>query len=121
MKLSRILLTTLGVLLLACGAFAQEKGSLNLAEKTTVQGKELQPGKYKVQWTGESNNVQVTLKKGNETITVPATVVPSNNANAIESFETHKDSNGEKQLVRIYPAGKKYNLELTGTATASTN
>ena len=84
MKLSRIATTLLGTsLFFAVGAFAQEKSTLTLAEKVTIQGTELKPGKYNVQWDGAGPNVQVRIFQGKNNLgTFPATVVAKDTSNA---------------------------------------
>ena len=119
MKLSRIVVTSLGVALLAIGAFAAEKGSLDIASAITVQGKTLAPGTYKVEWNGEGPNVQVSISKGKETIVVPATVVPSSSVNAVDAYAEHTLADGSKTLQAIYPHGKKFELDIRETGTAA--
>jgi len=55
MKVANITLTFLaGALLLATGSFAGEanKATLRLQEKVTVEGKQLPPGTYRLEWDG---------------------------------------------------------------------
>jgi hypothetical protein len=120
MKLSRIGTTLLGAsLFFAMGAFAQEKSTLSLAEKVTIQGTELKPGKYNVQWDGSGPNVQVTIFQGKNNLgTFPATVVAKDTSNTGAGYESRKESNGSKSIVAIYPNGKKYQLEIGQTQAA---
>ena len=67
MKVSRIVTTLFGAsLLFAVGAFAQERGTVNLTDKINVQGTELKPGKYDFEWQGSGSTVQVSIRKGKE-------------------------------------------------------
>jgi hypothetical protein len=114
MKLSRIASILLGTsLFFAVGAFAQEKSTLTLAEKVTIQGTEIKPGKYNLQWDGAGPNVQVSIFQGKNNLgTFPATVVAKDTSNAGAGYESKKESNGSKSIVAIYPSGKKYQLEI---------
>jgi hypothetical protein len=114
MKLSRIATTLFGAsLLFAFGAFAQEKSNLNVTETVKVQGTELKPGKYIVQWDGAGPNVQVSIHQGKNNLgTFPATVVPVSTANIGDGVEAQREPGGSQSLVAIYPKGKKYQLEL---------
>lgn len=120
MKLSRIATTMAGAsLLLAAGAFAQEKSTLSLAEKVNIQGTELKPGKYEVKWDGSGPNVQVSISQGKSTIgTFPATVVARDTSNTGGGYEAKKETNGSKSIVAIYPSGKKIQLEIGQTQAA---
>ena len=53
MKTSKSLFLGLA-LLLATSAFAANKGSLTVQEPMTVNGTQLKPGDYKVQWDGNA-------------------------------------------------------------------
>ena len=114
MKLSKIVMIAVaGMLLLSAGAFAREKGKLNLTENVTVQGKVLKPGEYKLEWEGSGNNVQLSFIQGRETVaTVPATIVPSQNSNLANASSTTTEADGSKSLGAYYPEGKKFFLEL---------
>jgi len=121
MKLSRIGTTVVaGMLLLAAGAFAQEKGSLNLTENLSVQGKVLTPGNYKLQWEGKGPNVQLNIIRGKEIVaTVPATIVSSATANYANAYGARTEGDGSKVLEVYYPEGKKFTLELNKSETAN--
>ena len=120
MKLSRIAMTVAaGMLLFAAGAFAQEKGSLNLTENLTVQGKVLTPGQYKLEWNGKGPNVTVNIIRDNETVaTVPAMIVTSAMPNYGNGVGTRKEADGSKILEVYYPQGKKFSLNLTQSQAA---
>ena len=84
MSLSRNIFSVAAAsLLLAGGAVAAgaSKGTLHLFENVTVQGKQLAPGDYKVEWTGEGPNVQLSIEQGKQTVAVPARVTPVNEKN----------------------------------------
>lgn len=114
MKLSRISTILLGAsLLFAVGAPAQEKSTLNLTETLKVQGTELKPGRYTVEWDGSGPTVQVSIHQGKNNVgTFPATVVATPSSNSGVAYEAQRETNGSKSLVAIYPNGKKYSLEI---------
>ena len=113
MKLSRIATTLFGAsLLFAAGAFAQEHSTINISEKINVQGTELKPGKYDLQWEGSGSTVQVSIRKGKDTIvTVPATLVARDKSNN-GGYGARTEADGSRSLFAIYPAGKKVELEI---------
>ena len=113
MKTSRIVTTLFGAsLLFAVGAFAQERGTLTLTDKINVQGTELKAGKYDVDWEGSGPTVQVNIRRGKSIVTVPATLVTKQSANVTGGYGARKESDGTRSLFAIYPAGKKYELEI---------
>ncbi len=79
MKMSRFSLAILSAaFLFSTSAFAQSenKGKLSVPETITVEGKQLPPGDYKVEWDGTGPNVEVKILKGKETVaTAPARLV----------------------------------------------
>ena len=114
MKVSRIVTTLFGAsLLFAVGALAQERGTLKIDQPIKVQGTELKPGKYNVQWEGSGSTVQVSILKGKENIvTVPATVVTKATSNSNGGYGSRTEADGSHSLFAIYPEGKKVELEI---------
>ncbi len=57
-------------LILSTGAFAKEKneGSFDLSQPATVGATQLEPGHYKVEWTGTSGTVNVDIMKDGKTV-----------------------------------------------------
>ena len=116
MKLSKVVTTVFGTaLLLASGAIAGEnnKTNINLADKVTVEGKTIEPGRYQVEWNGNGPNVQVTVAKGKQQIaSFPARLTEQHSANAASAYSTAAAADGTKSLTAIYVGGKKYILEV---------
>jgi hypothetical protein len=115
MTLSRNLFS-LGLvsLLLAASALAAgaSKGTLHLYDSVTVQGKQLAPGDYKVEWNGEGPNVQLNIDQGKQTVvSVPARVTPVNEKNPSDGYAS-KNKGGENVLSEIFFQGKTYELEI---------
>jgi hypothetical protein len=122
MKVVNISLAFLGgALLLAAGAFAGEtnKATLRLQEKVTVEGKQLSPGTYKLEWDGTGPDVRVNILRGKETVaTVPAHLVEQRAHNAQDGYATNAEADGSKSLTSIYVAGKNLTLQFQGAEAA---
>ena len=93
------LLLALGTALAAGGNSTQ----ITLNSAATVAGTKLEPGTYKVMWTGTGDNLQVTLK-GNKT-EVKATAKTETNAAPLSSTSYVTTKDGE--LSEIRPGGKE--------------
>ena len=101
-------------LLLAASALAAgaSKGNLHLYDSVTVQGKQLAPGDYKVEWSGEGPNVQLSIDQGKQTVvSVPAHVTPVSEKNTSDGYASKKEG-GENVLSEIFFQGKTYQLEI---------
>jgi hypothetical protein len=120
MKVSRNLFgVTFATLLLATGAFAApaSRGTLKLFEPVTVQGKELAPGKYTVEWNGEGPNVQLNIADGKNAVTaVPARIVPGAK-NRTTGYSSEKQQDGRSELTNLFFEGKAYQLEIGDSAS----
>src|SRR5215470_16224465 len=89
------------------------KSSLKLYETTTVEGKALQPGDYKVTWEGSGPTVQVTIQQGKETVaTFQAHVTEQATRNTGDAYGSSSEPNGSRVLTAIYPGGKRIALEV---------
>jgi len=100
-------------LLLASSAFAGTKGSLQLNSAVTVNGTQLKPGDYKVEWEGSGPSVEMSILQGNNVVAkVPAHVVELPTAASNTAAVTHDNGNGEKSLAGVRFQGKKIALDL---------
>src|SRR5439155_1071146 len=64
-------------LFLATAAFAGEKASVKVYENVKLNGKTIAPGKYDLEWTGAGPDVQLNIRKGNDTVaSAPAKLIP---------------------------------------------
>src|SRR5258708_13980810 len=120
MKLSRNLFSiTLPSVLLAATAFASpSKGTLKLFEPVTVQGKQLAPGKYTVEWTGEGQNVQLKIADGKNSVSaIPARIVPVNTKNRTSGYASSKQQDGRSELTNVFFEGKAFELQIGETAS----
>jgi len=121
MKVSRNLFSiTLASLLLAATASAApaSKGTLKLFEPVTVQGKELAPGKYTVEWNGEGPNVQLNIADGKNAVTaIPARIVPVSTKNRTSGYASAKQQDGRSELTNVFFEGKAFELQIGETAS----
>jgi len=100
-------------LLLASGAFAASKGSLQISSPTTVNGTMLKAGEYKVEWDGSGPAVELSIKQGKNVIAkVPARIVDLSNASAADAAVTRSNGDGTSSLLGVRFQGKKFALEL---------
>jgi hypothetical protein len=116
MKLSKVSIMLVGAaFVFSSGALAGEshKGKLQLAEKIEVAGKAINPGEYKVEWTGSGMAVQVSLVQGKQTIaTFPAHVTEEATPNKATAYLSSAEMEGSRSLKAIYIGGKRTTLEL---------
>lgn len=104
----------IAIIAFSMSAFAAT-GNMNLISAGKVNGTQLNPGTYKVTWTGEGSNVQVNIEGKGVKMTVPATVV-TNPKNA-EHDTVLKSAEGTVQEVQF--GGKKTVLKFEGTGGAA--
>ncbi|HKE09494.1 MAG TPA: hypothetical protein VKB48_16810 [Candidatus Acidoferrum sp.] len=123
MKISKLSVFLLTAALLGSSAvFAGEvnKTTLKLYETTTVEGKALQPGDYKVTWQGSGPDVQVTIQQGKETVaTFQAHVTEQAARNAGDAYGSSANAGGSRALTAIYPGGKRIALEIGQQSNAT--
>lgn len=105
-------------LLLATSVFAANKGFLQVSDPVTVNGKQIAPGDYKVQWEGAGPNVELNILSGKSVVaTVPARMIELDRSPDRDSAVTSINSDGRKSLNEIRFSGKKYALAI-GSETA---
>lgn len=124
MKVSRLSSIALGgSLLLAASAMAGNtiKKSMHLYESATIEGTQLTPGDYKVEWTGSGPDVQLTILKGKETVaTVPAHVESETLPNSQAGYALKPGKDGGQNIAEIFFAGEKFQLKI-GDGSAAAN
>jgi hypothetical protein len=104
-------------LLLASSAFAGTKANLQLNNLTVVNGTQLKPGDYKLEWEGAGPNVEVSVIKGKNVVAkVPAHVVDLRSPAANSAAVTTKNSDGTTALAGARFEGKKFALEIGDSA-----
>ena len=100
--------------LLATGAFASEKGTLNVREAVQVNGQQLPAGEYQVRWEGTGPNVEVSILHGKkEVVKTSARVVElEQTSNYDAAVLDHTGSTPSISQVRF--AGRKFALAIGG-------
>lgn len=117
MSKSRISLIAVFLLLAFGAAFAASNSAkFDLASAATVAGQKLQPGTYKVTWSGTGDNVAVTITGKNTQVKTTAKTSENNAGMSATSYVTNQ--NGE--LTEIRPSGKNPSLTFTNNQSAST-
>jgi hypothetical protein len=100
-------------LLLTSGAFAATKADLTLQSPTTINGAQLKPGDYKLQWEGSGPNVEVSIQQGKKVIAkVPAKVVDLNVPSQNNAAVLKMNGDGTSTLAGARFEGKKFALEI---------
>jgi hypothetical protein len=111
-KISKGLLLGLA-LLLATSLFAANKGSLQLNDPLTVNGKQLAAGEYRLQWEGNGPSVELSILRGKDVVaSVPARLVDLDRPAQADLTITRKNADGNKTLSEIRFGGKKYSLAI---------
>lgn len=86
---------------LCATAFAAKtsKKTMHLYEKAKLEGKVLNPGDYKVEWSGTGPNIELNIVQGRDTLaTVPARVVAENTSNEHDSYVLQPARNGGESI-----------------------
>ncbi len=133
MKVSRLsAITFAGSLLLSVSAVAGNtiKKSLHVFENVTVEGTQLAPGDYKVEWSGPGPDVKLTILKGKETVATVAAHIESESAsNTQGGYALKPGKDGGQSIAEIFFAGEKFDLKIDqggpgnspGAASGGTN
>ena len=124
-KISKGLLLGLA-LLLATSGFAANKGSLQVDNPVTINGKPLAAGEYTVKWDGAGPNVELNIMRGKNVVaTVPARMLDLEQSPVRDSIITSVNSEGHKSVNEIRFSGKKYafavNAESAKAESSGTN
>jgi len=100
-------------LLLATSAFAANKGSLSVQEPVTINGTQLKPGDYKVQWDGNGPSVELSITQGKKVIAkVPAHIVNLEVPSPSDAAVVKNNGDGTKSLSEVRLSGKKFSLSV---------
>ena len=100
-------------LTLASTAFAASKANLTLNSPTSVNGTNLKPGEYRLEWDGNGPNVEVSIMQGKKVVTkVPAKVVDLGKASSNDSAVLKQTGDGRTTLAGVRFQGKNYALEV---------
>ena len=105
--------------LLATGAFASNKGTLNLQETVLVNGQQLPAGEYQVRWEGSGSNVEVSFMQGKKEVAKTSAKVVELNEKAAYDSTVVDHSGGAAAISQVRFAGKKIALAIGGDTTSS--
>lgn len=123
MKMSRFYVALIGaVLLLPASVFAANtnKKSLHLYEKITVNGQQLAPGDYKVEWNGSGPDVTINIVKGRDMVaTANAQMVSQTESNDQDGYALKPGKDGSQSLSQVFFTGEKYDLNILPSSSAS--
>jgi hypothetical protein len=123
MNLSKLAAALATVALFFTGAAISaeaNKMTFHIDQRVTVNGKILDNGKYTAEWSGEGPNVQVTLLHGKDTVvSFPAQIKQEASANSNDAIGTADNPDGTKQLISIYPNGKRMSIQLRDSGAGS--
>ena len=118
-KVSKGLLLGLA-LLLATSVFAANKGTLQVSDPVTVNGKQLAAGEYTVKWDGAGPDVELNIMKGKKVVaTVPAHMIDIERSPDRDSAITAVNRDGRKSLNEIRFGGKKYAFAISEESAKS--
>lgn len=123
MKPSNVFTLCVGsALLLSSAAFAgnTNRKSLHLTDTVTVEGQQLKPGQYTVEWDGSGPEVQVNIVRGNKTVaTASAHIVAAQTPNKEDAYTTLAQKDGSRSLTQFSFQGERFDLDLSQSANAS--
>jgi hypothetical protein len=103
--------------LLATGAFASNKSTVNVQEAVQVNGQQLPAGEYQIRWEGSGSDVQVSFIRGKkEVVKTSAKIVELDQTSQYDAAVVDR-SNGAS-LTQVRFAGKKFALAIGGEASA---
>ena len=106
-------------MLLATGAFASNKGTLNVQEAVRVNGQQLPAGEYQVRWEGTGSNVEVSFMKGKKEVAkTSAKVIDLDTAPQYDTAVVDRSS-GTPTVSEVRFARKKVALAISGEATSA--
>lgn len=107
-------------MMFATNALAAEKGAMKLFDSTVVNGVQLSPGDYALQWDGSGNSVQLQILQGKKVVATTAASLVQLKAPASQNMTSTKDAgNNARALTEIDFRGKSYALAIGNGASDS--
>ncbi|MGC1484890.1 MAG: hypothetical protein WA789_13925 [Candidatus Acidiferrum sp.] len=123
MKVSKFYVALIGATLLlpACVLAANaNRKSLHLYESITVNGRQLAPGDYKVEWSGSGPDVTINILKGRDTVaSATAQIVSQAESNDQDGYALKPGKDGSQSLSQVFFSGEKYDLNIVPSSSAS--
>jgi len=110
-----------GLALLGTTAFAaSNKGTLQVNEPVTINGKLVPKGEYQVKWEGNGPDVSLSVMRGKQVVaSAPGHLTELGQPNPQDSRTIKIAEDGSKSLTEIRFADKKYVLQIGDTSTQS--
>lgn len=109
-------------LMLPLSALAANKNSSNVVipDNVVVNGKQIQPGTYKVEWNGTGPNVEVSILQGHKTVAqAPARIVDKSYEQ--QAIVTHQNNSGANVLDQIQLKNKELDLNAQSGENSGAN
>lgn len=106
-------------MLFATTALAAEKGTMKLYDPALVNGVQLSPGDYTLQWEGTGNNLQVQILQGKKVIVTTTAALVQLKARASRNMTSAIRENNTKTLTEVEFRGKSYALAIGSNAPES--
>ncbi|MGC1088550.1 MAG: hypothetical protein WA894_08950 [Candidatus Acidiferrum sp.] len=98
------------------------KKSLHLYDEVTVNGTQLAPGDYRVEWSGSGPEVKLDIMKGRETVaTAPARVVSEPESNSQDGYALKPGKDGTQRLAQVFFSGERYDLSILPSSPAGSS
>lgn len=105
--------------LLATGAFASNKGTLNVQETVQVNGQQLPAGEYQIRWDGSGSDVQLIVMRGKtELVKTSAKVVELQEKSPYDSAIIDR-SGRSASVTQVRFGGKKFALAIGGSEASA--
>ena len=109
-----------GVVLIGTVAMADGKGSFELHHTVSVAGKQIESGRYRIEWNGSGDQVELKIFEGKSlVVSTPARLVTRNSPADNDATLSTKNSDGSSSLSEIRFRGKSYALEISAPGDGS--
>ena len=105
--------------LLATGAFASNKGTLNVQETVQVNGQQLKAGEYQVRWEGTGSSVEVSFMQGKKEVAKTTARVVELEAKPNYDSAVVDRSGSTPSISQVRFAGKKQALAIGGDSSSA--
>lgn len=105
--------------LLATGAFASNKGTLNVQETVQVNGQQLPAGEYQIRWDGSGSDVQLSFMRGKKEVAKTSARMVELPEKSQYDSAVIDHSNGGASVSQLRFAGKKFALAIGGEASSA--
>jgi hypothetical protein len=101
----------------ATTAFAADKGSMTVFDPIMVNGIQLAPGDYALQWDGTGDNVQLNILRGKKVVATTAASIVQLKTPAPQNMTSTRNAGNGKTLSGINFRGKSYALTIGSDST----